>query len=96
MFTTDVPFEDFQWDEMKRAKNLVKHGLDFEDAMLALSGPRIELPSVRGGEARVLAICPSEGKLAAIVYTMRGTSCRIISMRSARPNERKLYHAHDP
>jgi uncharacterized DUF497 family protein len=62
MFTTDVPFEDFQWDEMKRAKNLVKHGLDFEDAMLALSGPRIELPSVRGGEARVLAICPSEGK----------------------------------
>ncbi|WP_159948500.1 BrnT family toxin [Rhizobium sp. 18065] len=89
----DVPFEDwaFDWDEAKRRSNLEKHGIDFLRAVVALGGSRLELKSDRNGEARTLAICPDTSKLIAVVYTMRGTRCRIISARAARDNEQRAY-----
>ncbi|MGV8939487.1 MAG: BrnT family toxin [Allorhizobium sp.] len=87
---------EFDWDEKKRHANIEKHGIDFEDAILALAEPRIDLTSHRPGEDRFIAICPDKGKLIAVVYTMRGSVCRIISVRAARTNERKEYHAHYP
>ncbi|MBB4955319.1 uncharacterized DUF497 family protein [Agrobacterium vitis] len=88
------PLTSFEWDETKRYINLKKHGIDFEDAILALNEPRLEYPSDRGGEQRTVAICPDSGKLIAVVYTMRGSVCRIISARAAREDERRKYYAH--
>lgn len=88
------PLTSFVWDEQKRLSNIAKHGIDFEDAAIALQRPRIERPSDRNGEMRVLAICPETYRLIAVVYTMRDTTCRIISARRARKNEQRLYNAH--
>ncbi|WP_230059549.1 MULTISPECIES: BrnT family toxin [Agrobacterium] len=35
------------------------------------------------------------GRLIAVVYTMRGETCRIISVRAARKNEQQLYYANN-
>jgi uncharacterized DUF497 family protein len=65
------PRQAFEWDETKRRSNLAKHGLDFEDALFALAGPRFEYASSKDGEDRIVAICALEGRLIAVVYTMR-------------------------
>lgn len=86
----------FEWDEAKRHVNILKHGIDFEDAALALSLPRLEYPSDRHGEKRTVAICPEQARLIAVTYTMRGEICRIISARVARTNERREYYTRHP
>lgn len=88
-------FGSFEWDENKRKANLDKHDIDFEDALEALHEPHVELPSDRDGEVRICAICPMGDRLIAVVYTMRGETCRIISARAARKNEYKLYYTND-
>ncbi len=90
-----VEFSSFEWDENKRQTNIRKHGIDFEDAILALGEPHIEFRSDRDGEVRTVAICPDSSKLIAVVYTMRGDICRIISARAARKNEQRAYYASD-
>lgn len=89
-------FSRFEWDEPKRLSNLAKHGIDFEDALLALQQPHVKMPSNKNGEARTLAICPDTHRLIAVVYTMRGDICRIISARAARKNEQRIYHQSFP
>ncbi|MNV87429.1 hypothetical protein D3C71_1815500 [compost metagenome] len=89
-------FISFEWDENKRRINIQKHGIDFEDAVEALFEPHIEVPSDQNGEVRIRAICPFTGRLIAVVYTMRGETCRIISARAARKNEQQLYYANYP
>jgi uncharacterized protein len=84
----------FELDDAKRRSNFEKHGIDFEDA--ALSGHGIEYASPRDDEDRAVAVCLSEDKLIAVVYTMRGSVCRIISARAARHHERREYHTHYP
>ena len=46
----------FEWDEIKRQTNLVKHGVDFRDAVRVFDGPVFESISQHGGEERVVAI----------------------------------------
>lgn len=79
----DIPQEEwaFEWDEAKRISNRHKHGIDFDDVVLALAGPRLETQTMANGELRVLATCPESGRLITAVYTMRGNVCRIISAR---------------
>jgi uncharacterized DUF497 family protein len=92
----DIPQEEWalEWDEAKRIINRQKHGIDFDDIVLALAGPRLETRAATSGEFRILATCPESGRLITAVYTMRGNACRIISARVARKNERREYHAH--
>ncbi|MCZ7486468.1 BrnT family toxin [Rhizobium rhizogenes] len=84
-------FISFDWDENKRLSNIEKHGIDFPRAARALSQPHLESRSDQNGECRILAICPDTDDLIAIVYTMRGEVCRIISARATRKNERRTY-----
>jgi uncharacterized DUF497 family protein len=84
-------FERFEWDENKDKINHHKHGIDFLRAAKALQRPHLKLPSDRSGESRTLAICPDTSRLIAVVYTMRGDICRIISARAARKNEQRAY-----
>ncbi|MCJ9752020.1 BrnT family toxin [Neorhizobium sp. BETTINA12A] len=90
------PLSLFEWNEGKRRTNLEKHQIDFEDVVFALQEPRLELRSDRNGEVRTLAICPDTDRLIAVVYTMRGEKCRIISARAARQNEQRLYYDRYP
>ena len=86
-----IQFARFEWDENKRQQNIKKHGIDFPRAAVALEQPHLEKTSDKNGEARILAICPETRRLIAVVYTMRGEVCRIISARAARKNEQEQY-----
>ncbi|MDI6027082.1 BrnT family toxin [Corticibacterium sp. UT-5YL-CI-8] len=89
-------FESFEWNPDKEAVNIEKHGIDFDQAAIALSQPHLEARSDRNGEIRILAICPSSGRIIAVILTMRGPICRIISARAARKNEQVEYRLKFP
>jgi uncharacterized protein len=89
-------FGDFEWDVFKERLNIEKHGIDFDEALIALSLPHLETRSDREGEVRTLAICPSSNRVIAVVYTMRGEKCRIISARAARSYEQRAYRDNFP
>ncbi|WP_438752831.1 BrnT family toxin [Pararhizobium sp. O133] len=86
------PLVSFEWNDQKRINNINKHGIDFEDALLALQEPRVEFQPIRNGEVRTLAICPDTNRIISVVYSMRGEICRIISARPAHKNEQRIYH----
>jgi len=77
----------YEWDEAKRQSNLNNHGVDFADAAsLNWHTATFETQFV-SGEKRILAYAPRDQRLYAIVYTMRGTTIRIISLRKANKRE---------
>ncbi len=84
---------EFEWDEIKRAKNLKKHDIDFEDALAIFDGITIELPDKRKeyGEPRYRVIGMLEDVVIVVVYTPRKGQKRIISARKANRYERKIY-----
>jgi uncharacterized protein len=88
-----MDFDSLEWDENKRLRNIEKHGLDFWDAFDVLDGPCLHLPArVVRGEVRSLALGMLDEVHVCIIYTMRGTVLRVISMRKARWYERQHYH----
>ena len=87
----EASFWDFEWDENKAKINFAKHGITFDEAAVALAQPHLEKESDRHGEMRVLAICPLSQRIIAVIYTMRGEKCRIISARPARDYEQRKF-----
>jgi hypothetical protein len=83
----------FEWHELKRAINLEKHGIDFEDALTIWDGPVATGRAVRGTEERFISIGEIEGRIIAVVWTPRGSRRRLISARRARTHERDCYAA---
>lgn len=84
----------YEWDAAKREANLVKHGLDFADAISVFEATvKLTLQSPRGGELRFLDIAEVQGLLIALtlVYTQRDEAVRVISLRQANKKERRLY-----
>jgi len=84
----------FEWDESKRQTNLVKHGIDFRDAIRVFDGPVFESTNRRRGEDRIVVVGSMEGIEIVLVYVMRGKQQRIISARRAHRNERQDYANH--
>ncbi len=85
-------FEDrFEWDADKRLKNLDKHGIDFRRAIRIFDVPVAVRKSDQKGETRHIAIGILNHIEIAVVFTMRGNHCRIISARRARDYERREY-----
>jgi uncharacterized DUF497 family protein len=84
----------FEWDERKRQSNLVKHYIDFRDAIRVFDGPVFETTDSRRGEERTVAIGSVEGIEIVVVYVIRGQRRRIISARRAHRNERQDYANH--
>ncbi len=84
----------YTWDELKRAKDLAKHGLDFEHADLVLESPyRLDVDIVRNGEARVQLLAYALNVLAVLtVVYVPGAETRIVSFRRASREERYAYH----
>ena len=82
----------FEWDERKRLRNIAKHGFDLLRVDELFETPHVIVPSRRDQpEERFLAIGRVAGRWATVVYTLREDHRRIISMRSARDAERRIY-----
>jgi uncharacterized DUF497 family protein len=86
---TDI--DGFEWDEDKAERNFRKHGIDFDEAIEVFYGSPMLRPSDRSNEERWIAIGETEGRVVAIVFTIRGGKLRIISARRARKNEKRAY-----
>lgn len=83
----------FEWDEVKRLKNIKEHKLDFIRAKEIWENPVIEIlsPQTHHSEKRFLAIGKIENIFITVVYTWRGENRRLISSRRVRKNEKKYY-----
>ena len=85
----------FEWDEVKAASNLRKHGVSFEEAStafaddLSLTG---DDPDHSHGEHRFVTFgVSSAGRLLVVSHMERTANIRIISARPATQAERKYY-----
>jgi uncharacterized DUF497 family protein len=80
-----------EWHEKKRQENIDKHGYDFVRVIELFSGnhTRSRAHDGRGGEERWMATGLIQGRYATAIYTMRGETLRMISLRSARHEERR-------
>jgi uncharacterized DUF497 family protein len=81
----------FEWDAEKAEQNLLKHGIAFEDAAMAIFGASVTRPSPRGSENRLQTFCELNGRLITVIWTPRINAIRIISARPAKKHEQAHY-----
>ena len=84
----------FEWDENKNKKNLRKHGINFETAVLVFEDEnRKEIYDWKHSrdEDRYKVIGMVEDILC-VIYTERGDKTRIISAREASSTDRRRYY----
>jgi uncharacterized DUF497 family protein len=85
---------EFEWDEQKRAQILEDRALDFGSAQRFFDGrPTIHRSSPRNDEERWKTTAAIEGAFFTVVWTWRGGSIRIITMRRAHEKEIRAYRA---
>ena len=84
---------DYEWDEHKRAANRKKHGVEFAIAenFVWESAILIEDDRIDYGETRYRAMGLIGIHIYALVFTMRGNTVRVISLRKATRQEKKDY-----
>lgn len=83
----------YEWDEAKWRTNLERHGLDFNDAHRVYEAtPKTTWDSSYPYEPRLIDMAEVEGRIWALVYTMRGENIRCISLRYAKRKERRIYY----
>jgi uncharacterized DUF497 family protein len=85
----------FEWDEVKAAANLAKHGVSFEEAATVF-GDQLALtfddPDHSSGEHRFITFGVSgKSRVLLVVNAERGRTVRIISARKATRHERVIY-----
>jgi uncharacterized DUF497 family protein len=86
---------EFEWDEAKRRRVLEERGLDFLDATALFDGRQLlSALSKRGAEERWLSIGELDGRVIALVWTVRDRAIRFITMRRARNEEKRRYRTH--
>ncbi len=82
----------FEWYDQKSLINREKHGIDFETATsLWLDHERVEVELTFPDERRWALIAKVRDKTWTAIYTVRGETIRLISVRRARPKEVRLY-----
>lgn len=83
----------FEWDENKNKKNIERHGIDFKDAYLIFENPLLIKIDTRKeyGEKRLIGLGLLFEVAVIIIFTKRINNIRIISIRRANKNERKIY-----
>ena len=85
------------WDNAKASVNEAKHSVHFEyAAAVFLDDNRLDVDTTRAddGEERRKAVGLIEGKLYTVVYTLRGSVCRLISARRSNAKEGRSYGYH--
>jgi uncharacterized DUF497 family protein len=84
----------FEYDLQKSQTNLVKHGIDFDEAQILWDDEnRLEIPAKTIDEPRYLVIGKIKDKHWSAVITYRDENIRIISVRRSRNEEVELYES---
>jgi uncharacterized protein len=87
----------FEWDRVKAASNLLKHGVSFEEASTVFEDENaltFNDDTHTGDEARLLTIGTSSiSRLLLVVSTDREERVRIISARKPTSAERRFYES---
>jgi uncharacterized DUF497 family protein len=81
------------FDPTKRERTLVERGLDFADAALVFDGEVRTAPDERRdyGEDRYITAGHLRGRLVVMVWTPRGQSRHVISMRHCHEREARRW-----
>ena len=85
----------YEYNQNKKAANLKKHGLDFDDAKLVFESAQIvtfEDSRYDYGEVRYITLGLLNGNVVVVVTTETNTTVRIISMRKAEKHEQTIYY----
>ncbi len=83
---------EFEWDEHKRAQIINDRALDFATAYRLFDGrPAIHQPTPRNDEERWKTTAEINGAFFTVVWTWRGETIRVISMRRAHEQEIREY-----
>ena len=84
---------EIEFDPAKDEANEVKHGVSLAAALFVLESRIGEVVDDRQdyGEARMNAFGFIEGRLLVCTYTMRGETCRVISVRKASRQEQRRW-----
>ena len=84
---------EFEWNEKKNQANIRVHEIDFHDAWRIFDYPMIVKTDTRKdyGEQRLVGLGQLDRAVVVAVFTKRGGVTRIISIRRANRNERKIY-----
>jgi uncharacterized DUF497 family protein len=85
----------YSYDPQKKAANLKKHGLDFDDARGVIESVQTVTFEDRRfdyGEARFITLGLLHGEVVAIATAETDKTIRIISMRKANKNEQKIFY----
>ena len=84
-----------EWDEGKADRNLIKHGVSFDEAKTVFNDPLyVDFydPNHSEDEERYLIVGESNrGRLLIVSYTERGNKIRLISARETTKAERETY-----
>lgn len=86
---------EFEFDPRKDGTNREKHGLSLaQAARMDLDAAQIVTDDRRSyGEARYRAVGFIDDRLCVMIFTMRGLTMRVISLRKANERERRNYDA---
>ena len=83
---------DFEWDSVKAAANLLKHGVSFAEAATVFADPLAVYLDDGSGTGRMVVIGTSlRERVLYVVHVERGERDRIISARTATAAERAVY-----
>lgn len=83
---------DFEWDSVKAAANLARHGVSFAEAATVFADPMAVYLDDGSGIGRMVIIGRSlRERVLYVVSVERRERDRIISARSATPTERAIY-----
>jgi len=86
---------DISFDPAKRAANLAKHGIDLADAAEVFAGLKFTMLDERSdyGEDRYITMGLLDGRMVVCVWTDRGDTRRIISLRKANDREEARFRS---
>lgn len=83
----------FEWDERKNRLNIEKHGIALSDSWQVFERPLLIRLDERKdyGEPRWIALGDLNGMVVVLVFTRRGETIRMISIRKGNKHERQVY-----
>lgn len=90
----------FEWDEKKNQSNIIKHGIDFDQARRVFQDPNMltfEDSRFNYGEVREISVgqllLTTQQKIiiVVVIHTNREETIRLISARKASKQERRIY-----
>jgi hypothetical protein len=85
---------NFEFDQVKNSINEKKHSINFTEAQeLWKDVFRVIIPAKTRDEERHIIIAEFKQKIWTAIFTIRQNNIRIISVRSARKNEKEIYRS---